>query len=751
MSAVTRDYLQPSPDELGSYVLKGVWKRYDEQPYQSLKWTLDNVSALLVVACLASLIALAQSQCWSLVRFIIAQCTKSPRLPGDSRPEPLLRLSQSHALTTVIPVLSRWTLRLFDRTRVLFRIQSHRQARSPRTPDDEPVESPFFGLASILNISFFLVMQVAVPYWLTEGALGTPIVKSTITDECLKSKQSGHLHEILNRETRADEIFHLCRDVLNAGCDSPYHLSEPIITKTRPKTCPFGGDICLDDAVSFEITHWNISASEMGVNSRSELLMNHRLTCAPVSLDPFLWTYNDGSVIYVPEAPSEGQIYMLFDNVSLTLATTNGPNKFSNESSGLKMVEKKGSFDLTVLPRFTAGTNYFPDQPPLELNRVLQRNDGQSFLVVYRAGTASYSQMIDDPFFSAHNRFIPFSDHPDIKSFYADAEATALGCVEQFQYCFPPSGFPRPCTEWGARNAQFGGMLTYLAMQYTGPYKDSVFAALEDWNDQFSWSISEMLALFKLVPEKASVYNYLTMRIDFHKMVPLIQRKTLMEENRWIDDAREQWVLEVETWFMKAWLSGLLSIQDGALYTISDFDAGFSDSYLREWKLCGRILFHDKDFTNVNWIGLWATMASLMLLCLTGNQINAIHDALKSASKALEEWRRRMRILSLWGKLSGWMRKERRSPSNAIWFISQPGTVWNISSIFQSFSRRRPWYGTESGSGSSDNNGRSDLNVATLNAAEMDDLELPATTAPGRDGHGPCETGDEFWDNDDPI
>src|SRR5271170_7214070 len=120
MSAVTVDYLLPSPDELKPYVLKGVWRRYDEQPYQSMKWTLSNFSALLVFACLTSLIALAQSQCWSLVRYIIAQYTKSPRLPGDPRPEPLLELSQSQAVASVIPLLSRWTRRLFDRTRGLF-------------------------------------------------------------------------------------------------------------------------------------------------------------------------------------------------------------------------------------------------------------------------------------------------------------------------------------------------------------------------------------------------------------------------------------------------------------------------------------------------------------------------------------------------------------------------------------------------------------------------------------------------------
>jgi hypothetical protein len=41
---------------------------------------------------------------------------------------------------------------------------------------------------------------------------------------------------------------------------------------------------------------------------------------------------------------------------------------------------------------------------------------------------------------------------------------------------------------------------------------------LEDWNDQCAWSLSEMLALFKLVPGIFGVYNYLTLRIDVYKM-----------------------------------------------------------------------------------------------------------------------------------------------------------------------------------------------------------------------------------------
>jgi hypothetical protein len=167
-------------------VLKGVWKRYDEPQYSSLKWTLGNFSALLVIACLT---CLGATQYWSLVRYIIAQYKKSPRLPGDSTPDPLLELSQGKAIAAVVPVLSEWLSQLSERIPPLFRSRSG-DGRNLRS-QDQPVESPLFGIASIVIILFFLFIGVAIPWWLTEGALGTPIVKSKITEDCLPVEVQG--------------------------------------------------------------------------------------------------------------------------------------------------------------------------------------------------------------------------------------------------------------------------------------------------------------------------------------------------------------------------------------------------------------------------------------------------------------------------------------------------------------------------------------------------------------------------------
>ncbi len=472
-------YRQPYPAELDAYVLRGVWKRYDEGQWKSSKLTLGNFATVIIIAGLTALIALAQTQSWAIARYIIAQYKKSPRLAGDPTPDPLLELSQWEAIEIVVSKLSESFSRILAR---IWRREENIQ------PEDDPVESPLFGFTSIVVILFFLFIGSAAPWWITEGALGTPIVKSKITEECINYDNPSHLLDTWNRETRADEIFSLCRDELDAGCDSPYWLSNPQITKTRPATCPFKGGICLNDAPSFQITHWNISAFEMGVNSRSKLLVNQRLTCSPISLDPFLWGYQDASIIYVQRFDADT---MIRSNVSLILSTKNCPNKISNESSGALMFEAKGPWDLTVLPRYLAGANLFE---PLKLNELLQSNDSRPFLVIHRAGDAQYLNNIDDPFFSAHNRIDSDTSHT-----CADYEATGLGCVEQLQYCFPTSQLPIYCTDWGAGSDQYFQMLTYLWTHYPGvnEYGGQSNSLLEYSNDQHILSINEMLNLFK--------------------------------------------------------------------------------------------------------------------------------------------------------------------------------------------------------------------------------------------------------------
>lgn len=226
-------------------------------------------------------------------------------------------------------------------------------------------------------------------------------------------------------------------------------------------------------------------------------------------------------------------------------------------------------------------------------------------------------------------------------------------------------------------------MYDYLAAQFPGGFNGDVSPTFEHWNGQYAWSLKEMLVLYKSVCSAFAVQRYLRDRTVLLRMVPLIKWGTSMTDYRWFEVDREPWVAEVETWFMKSFLSGILSIQDGSLFTIEDLDSALSPEYIREWKLCGRVLLHDGDFTNVNWIGLWVTAATLTLICLVGNQVHTIHSCLKSLSKRVKvgiSWLRSLRMPATW--------------------FSNSVTSFIIFGLSQSLSRRRPWYDSGSGSGS---------------------------------------------------
>jgi hypothetical protein len=382
--------LAPSPNEFSANVFHGIWERFDEPSFRRLKWTLTNTEALIVMALLTSLNALAQSESWEIIRCVIAHHKKSIRFP-DSKPDPLFQISQGEAISDAMSLMSKGSRKLWKRIRRAI----YKESTPPNPAEDadaeeaeSPLISPLFGVFGILNVAVFVIMSVVIPIWLAEGALGAPIVKSKATGECLNSTWWDSLPYKINRQTKTDETFHLCRDKLDAGCDSQYYLSKPQIQKTRPKECPFSGNICHKNSTPFEITHYNISAYHVGVNSRSHVIMNHRLTCSPVSVENFILygTTPEGerNVLTVQTRPRIGETTYLEGPLMINLITKNGPNSESNESSGRYMALKKEKPKLTLLPQ-KGPLNDIPGVYSYSQDKLaesLRRDDGQPFLIV---------------------------------------------------------------------------------------------------------------------------------------------------------------------------------------------------------------------------------------------------------------------------------------------------------------------------------------------------------------------------------
>jgi hypothetical protein len=584
---------------LSGYAFEGVWEKYDEPALRRWIWTVKDSTALLVLAGLTLLISITQTRTWAIARYVIRtrKGIQPARLHDENSPEPLQYLSQGRAILQVLPFAANGASRL--RRKAFTAVRGRKVHPAEPFELNDPAISPLFGVVALLTVAVFITMGVVVPWRITYNGTEAPVVKSRATKSCLSSDNLSLLFTFITTPSKSDAVFSQCLDRLDAGCDTRFYLQQPTVLKERIEDCPFPGNICHNQTKPLQITHVNVTPLQMGVNSKSKISFNHRLTCAPVDLVPFiLFTRNPPKKAWISARNwdlDDGS--RLWRNFSMPLNTMNGPNKVSSENSGLRMAQERGPNDLTVLPRNQAGREAV--KHPNVLHKALQRDDGLAYLVIYRAGATSYyGRPPDDPFFAADNRDV-FNQNRT-KHYFANREATALACFETSQYCVAEHGF---CTPWGRDSMQANQMIQYHGLD------------LE--------SLGEQVAFFKLLPSYFSVFTYLTEQIEWHNMMPL--RKTGFSESRSfaLDENEEPWALEVEVWFRKAILSAILLTRHGAHVHLQDYVELFRNSspsvreyIINKYSLCGRILFRDGNYTNINWIGLWLTILTLGFICL---------------------------------------------------------------------------------------------------------------------------------------
>jgi hypothetical protein len=222
---------------------------------------------------------------WTIARYIVYQRSKSPRLDGSEGVDSRLTLSQGAAMRETLPSFKMVVVRWF---RQCWRSTLGCLGEGNDTSTDDVSISPLFGITALINAIFFLSMGVVIPWALTNGSLESPIVKSRVTEQCLKAERYQLVIDFWDNLLQADAILEQCQNRLNDSCNSQYYLSKPKVASRLIDACPFLGDgVCMNDTMTLEIMHEDIGAYEAGVNSPIMFTMNHRIRCAPVSLDRF--------------------------------------------------------------------------------------------------------------------------------------------------------------------------------------------------------------------------------------------------------------------------------------------------------------------------------------------------------------------------------------------------------------------------------------------------------------------------------
>ncbi|KAK6534955.1 hypothetical protein TWF281_006255 [Arthrobotrys megalospora] len=460
-----------------------------------------------------------------------------------------------------------------------------------------------FGLVALVNGLRFIITGILLPLLLTSG-IEAPLVKSRWTPLCDKRRFDQGTSYRSDARSHGSGLYDLCWDRDNLSFfDKPECSSSAIegldITIRNTSDCPFPTNICFADGPTpqvLTIKHHNITLRQLGLNSRSMLSINHELSCSPLQLDHFIRPLPEGGSVLsfrdfrheeTPKFIGPGGMY------DLKLETLNGPNKWTNESSGVLIALSNESLhrgESTTLPRDEYFVSHIP-VPTITLPQhpFIRTQNAKFFAFIYQAGPRTFFPAdFEDPVFMAHVAL-----DRRLQEVHPDYEAAAIGCMEKFQFCINTSE-EFQCTEWGGWWDRVQSIDALFSEKYTvDDRRESAFAVRE---------ITREFCLY--IQHGPLTYEF-----------PTYTDRYLRGDN-------------VPPWTDRV-LSSYLVLWWGAVYRIQRVVAGSdktprlpadpgypSDESLQSeeeadpWSWCHRVLLRDPDYTNVNF---FAFIISLIL------------------------------------------------------------------------------------------------------------------------------------------
>lgn len=602
-------------------------------------WTAPNFNAVIIMGIITILLTVAQSRTWVIIRYLFLRVTQPNRLADG-----LENLSQLAALKITKKFLCKHLL------------PSRCHSQRPRAQPWEYRLPLFIGIWATLNALGFIVAGISLPWFLTDGAFGAPEVRSQQTNQCTSIWAGGTPAEFTNSNILlASSMWEQCQDEKNVDsyCD-PSFASMRTYDTSFESGCIFPSQVCLEGHPTVTFTVANMTARDLGTNSKLKMTVSHRIRCSPISLSPFItMTKRPGDAspytmsIRDPGSKNASEYQLKLD---LNMWTDNGPD------SGRKMYERRSAFSAKILPRL--GSN-ITSNASNHIHHLLRVSDAQTFVLVLKAGGSWYSSPITDPLFEAAE-IAPYSG-----IYVPTREATGIGCAEQTQTCIElPSG--HKCYPWTS------------ALKDPEEIPRTMLKELIQFNDVDT--VMEYMTVFWKYLEG----NFGEQGLQFFLRRYLFFSDSLLVKRFIIDpypsfyikdiDPRHQWISELNALFHKAryWQKlSILGIVRNNIDRKNDtlYDRGYDYSL---YSLCNKILFIDADSTNINWVGMWATIGALLVLCMISYGISLL-EWIKTSEWVHKKWERigqmRMKVSRgayghfqklqrTWYKLCTWVQKK---------------------------------------------------------------------------------------------
>jgi len=459
-----------------------------------------------------------------------------------------------------------------------------------------------YGVLAIFNSIFFVIGPIlwailtgVMPQFLMYWQKEPPLVLSRSTGECAiippESVDSANIAQL------SDAFYRLCWLNETHTADMPFCGTAPIVAHRLPPLveettdCPwnsFPESPCRKGNYSVTISHENLLAKDVGVNSAARLSMTHRLVCSPLELSNYVIQEDEGEYWVQFSEPGRGYGVIWHGG----LYTPNGPNRWSNELSGHDAFFR-GDWDLLLWPRIrrrAAVPGYRPEDAlgnKLSLKDLEHQNlsDATIFVIGYEAGNTGFAEPVDDPLFGAHQM-----DEEGIFGYMADYELTAIACAEQyrlFQHRGKRHGYRTviPLTPWVS---QFN-------------FTDPAF-----WETYRAPILAENKMLIQAMAQYTSVHDHLR---DKPGVQALMAGMKIDDRRRLQDvDPRRQWIKEL----VAGVEIGIVNARYSFLHMVTGQPkerGSHSDSVP---SLCDQVLISDTDYINIRW-GLWGLWGPFLI------------------------------------------------------------------------------------------------------------------------------------------
>ncbi|KAH7053229.1 hypothetical protein B0J12DRAFT_622697 [Macrophomina phaseolina] len=323
-------------------------------------------------------------------------------------------------------------------------------------------------------------------------------------------------------------------------------------TTTLNVTCPFNEDLCLsaDRNIRFD-TGYLDSNDDFGLNApRKERVQLRRIsTCAPITTKGYRQRgrLTNSNTSYIQYNYGTAANFWEGNNYTYRYPEITMEWELPTANTDYTL----GGMDATVLNGTMNNTN--TDFVPVP---ALQQTDADLHLIFLSANSIIFTQMVDDPWYSAHRNIsqIYWSDigqvEGEISAIVQDDAASVLACTVKEQYCNP--NLPEEI-----RCAPFGGE------------HESAYLAEHLWTDE------KQLAAFRWIGAIFKAHQP-----SMHNVVYTLGASALLARQRLSEGLQgaledNQWQLEAEHWHATS-----LAAMQGVMKEVA---AGPSDSTVEKW------------------------------------------------------------------------------------------------------------------------------------------------------------------------